>query len=120
MPTQKKMLGVYAILCLSAVFVIGCRGKGLVLEELRSKFQDLGDVVGQAEHCAIPTNREEITTRLKHYANQQGANDLEQESLVSYFNASADQSAKNAAADCTPDEKSRTAALLNERLLPFK
>jgi hypothetical protein len=102
------------------VIFSGCHSKGIALEDLQGRFEDLGDVVGQAERCGVTTNRTEIGELLKKRAVEQGANDLEQESLLSYFNAAADQSAKTKGDACTADDKTRTSALLNDQLNQFK
>jgi hypothetical protein len=103
-----------------ALSLSACQSKGLTLEGLRDRYENLGELVGHAEHCGLSTNRAEIMGALKKHASRQGANDLEQESLVSYFNASVEQKARTDSASCNADEKTRTGALLNDQLNQFK
>lgn len=109
-----------------AGLLAGCHGgglgnHGLEMDRLQNRYEELGQLVAHAQHCSLPVDDNQVHDWLKAYAGKNGADPTETTSLVSYYDAAVQNEGRSiSSTPCNDDEKTRTAALLNDKLNQFK
>jgi hypothetical protein len=115
-----------SIFCLLTGFVLllglsGCN-RGMGLDQMKNRFEDMGQTVAQVRHCGNPVDEAAIRSTLQTYARRNGAEAQEQASLLGYYDTAIDLEARTqqSGSSCTTDDRTRNSALLNDKLNGFK
>jgi hypothetical protein len=116
---RHKLLWLLPGLLALSVFT-SCANKGMRLDQMKNRFEELGQLVAHMRQCSLAVDEPGLRVRLQKYASANGADAQEQASLLSYYEGAIETETRAiASTDCSEDDKTRNAALFNDKLNQF-